>query len=83
MIKKITPQNFKKYGWVIEYPKKNLKSRKVNLFRIVLKEKHLVIITVLKKSQDFEKLVTLIKNHFKITDELDEPKDIILISNNL
>ena len=42
MIKKITPQNFKKYGWVIEYPKKNLKSRKVNLFRVVLKEKRLV-----------------------------------------
>lgn len=49
----------------------------------VLKEKHLVIITILKKSQDFEKLVNLIKNSFKITDEFDESKDIILISNNL
>ncbi len=38
MIRKITPQNFKKYGWVIEYPKKQLKDKRRNLFRIVLAE---------------------------------------------
>ena len=38
MIKKITPKSFRKYGCLIAYPKKNLKSKKHNLFRIVLKE---------------------------------------------
>lgn len=38
MIKKITAENFKPYGWVIEYPKKHLKGKSKNLFRIVLKE---------------------------------------------
>ena|SRR3989338_846388 len=38
MVKNITAQNFKDYGWIIEYPRKHLKSRKRNLFRIVLKE---------------------------------------------
>jgi len=55
----------------------------LNEIHRVLKEKHLLIITVLKRSEDFDKLVSLIKNHFKITDEIDEAKDLILISNNL
>jgi len=37
-IKRITKTNFRRYGWVIEYPDKNKKSEKHNLFRIVLKE---------------------------------------------
>ena len=36
--KKITKENFRRYGWIIEYPKKHLKSKKHNLFRIVLEE---------------------------------------------
>ena len=49
----------------------------------VLKEKNLVIITILKRSANLEKILALVKSHFKITDEIDEDKDIILISNNL
>lgn len=49
----------------------------------VLRERHLVIITILKKSQDFDKLVNLLRNSFRITEEIEEAKDIILISNNL
>jgi len=37
-IKKITSRNFRRYGWVIEYPGKNLCGRRNNLFRIVLRE---------------------------------------------
>ena len=40
MIKKITAQNFRRYGRVIEYPNKHLKGNKKNLFRIVLTETH-------------------------------------------
>lgn len=36
--KKITKENFRRYGWIIEYPGKHLKSKKHNLFRIVLEE---------------------------------------------
>lgn len=39
VIKKINPGNFKKYGWVIEYPNKGRENKKENLFRIVLREK--------------------------------------------
>jgi ureidoglycolate hydrolase len=39
MITKITRENFRAYGWVIEYPKKHLKGKTKNLFRIVLTEK--------------------------------------------
>ncbi len=38
VIKKINSGNFKKFGWVIEYPDKGLENKKENLFRIVLKE---------------------------------------------
>lgn len=38
-IKKITTRNFKKYGWIIEFPEKHSNDRGINLFRIVLKEK--------------------------------------------
>ena len=38
MIKKITAQNFRRYGRIIEYPNKHLKGNKKNLFRIVLTE---------------------------------------------
>lgn len=37
-VKKISAANFRRYGTIIEYPNKHSKSRKVNLFRIVLKE---------------------------------------------
>src|ERR1044072_5109230 len=38
MIKKITLQNFRRYGRLIGYPGKELKSPRRNLFRIVIKE---------------------------------------------
>ena len=38
-IKNITAANFKKYGHVIEYPRKRPKNRSKNLFSIILKEK--------------------------------------------
>lgn len=38
MIKKITSQNFKKYGWVIEFPRISSAAKMRNLFRIVLVE---------------------------------------------
>ncbi len=38
MIQKITAQNFRRYGRIIEYPNKHLKGKKKNLFRIVLTE---------------------------------------------
>lgn len=38
MIKKITPQNFRRYGKVIEYPNKHSKGTKKNLFCIVLSD---------------------------------------------
>ena len=38
MTKHITSSNFRRYGRMIEYPHKNKKSKKVNLFRIVLTE---------------------------------------------
>jgi ureidoglycolate hydrolase len=37
--KKITAENFKRYGWVIEYPHKTSAEKKKNLFRIILKER--------------------------------------------
>ena len=37
-VEKITAQSFRKYGWLIEYPKKHLKGNKKNLWRIVHKE---------------------------------------------
>jgi ureidoglycolate hydrolase len=37
--KKITAGNFKRYGWVIEYPHKTSAGKKKNLFRIILKER--------------------------------------------
>ncbi len=37
-IRKITEENFRRYGWVIGYPNKARKSKRHNLFRIVLKE---------------------------------------------
>ncbi len=42
VINKINSKNFHKYGWVIEYPDKNAKSKKKNLFRIVVREKALL-----------------------------------------
>lgn len=36
---KINSKNFRKYGWVIEYPDKSSKDKKKNLFRIVIREK--------------------------------------------
>lgn len=39
MIKKITAENFKKYGRIIGYSGKYLKDKNVNLFCIVLREK--------------------------------------------
>ncbi len=42
MINKIDSKNFRKYGWVIEYPKKGSEDRKKNLFRIIVKEKALL-----------------------------------------
>jgi len=38
IINNINSSNFKKYGWVIEYPDKAQGSKTKNLFRIVLKE---------------------------------------------
>lgn len=38
MPRKITAKNFKKYGWIIEYPGKRAKNKAINLFCIVLKE---------------------------------------------
>ena len=38
MIKKINQNNFKRYGWVIEYPDKGVLNRKENLFRIIIRE---------------------------------------------
>lgn len=38
MIKKITASNFRRYGRIIEYPSKQTRSKKINLFRIVLTE---------------------------------------------
>lgn len=38
MIKTITKENFRRYGWIIEYPKKHLKGNVRNLWRIVLTE---------------------------------------------
>ncbi len=38
MIKQITAQSFRKFGRVIEYPKKHLKGNKKNLWRIVLND---------------------------------------------
>lgn len=38
MIKKITKENFRRYGWLIAYPQKHLKSKRHNLFRVVLTE---------------------------------------------
>ena len=38
MSQKITAANFRAYGWVIEYPKKHLKGKTKNIFRIVLTE---------------------------------------------
>lgn len=35
----INSNNFRKYGWVIEYPNKGLEDKKKNLFRIVIREK--------------------------------------------
>lgn len=35
---KITPQNFRPYGWVIEYPRRHFKGNKRNLWRIILTE---------------------------------------------
>lgn len=37
-IKRITPENFFPYGWVIEYPNKERETKKGNLFRVVLRE---------------------------------------------
>ncbi len=42
MINKINSKNFRKYGWVIEYPNKGQKDKKKNLFRIVIREKGLL-----------------------------------------
>lgn len=39
-INKISARNFKPYGWVIEYPNKSSKNKKINLFRIVIEERH-------------------------------------------
>ena len=38
MIKKITPESFRPYGRIVEYPKKHLKGHKRNLWRIVATE---------------------------------------------
>jgi ureidoglycolate hydrolase len=38
-IKEIDADNFRRYGWLIEYPDKKSKDKKKNLFRIVLREK--------------------------------------------
>ena len=38
MIKSISPQTFRQYGWIIDRPRKGSKGKKKNLFRIVLKE---------------------------------------------
>ena len=38
VIKNINSGNFRKYGWVIEYPNKGSGKKKENLFRIVLRE---------------------------------------------
>lgn len=38
MIKKITPQNFRRYGKIIAYPDKHKKGTQKNLFRIVLSD---------------------------------------------
>jgi len=38
MIKKLNAQNFRRYGRIIEYPRKHLKGNQRNLFRIVLTE---------------------------------------------
>jgi len=39
MIEEITAKNFSRYGWVIEYPQRRSASSKINLFRIVLRER--------------------------------------------
>jgi ureidoglycolate hydrolase len=38
MIKRICPENFQRYGRIIEYPHKNSQRKNKNLFRIVLRE---------------------------------------------
>lgn len=38
MVKQITAKSFKKYGYVIEYPRQNSASRSANLFRVVVRE---------------------------------------------
>ena len=37
-IKEISAESFAPYGWVIEYPRKEVDSKGENLFRVVLKE---------------------------------------------
>lgn len=41
-INKINSKDIRKYGWVIEYPKKGLEDKKKNLFRIVVRENALL-----------------------------------------
>ncbi len=48
----------------------------------VLKPKYLLIITLLRKSNKFEEVKQLIEEEFNVI-EIQEEKDIILISNNL
>jgi ureidoglycolate hydrolase len=42
MIKNIRAENFKRYGWVIEYPQKKNAAAKENLFCIIMKETKLL-----------------------------------------
>lgn len=37
-VKKITAQNFRRYGWVIGFPNKHFHGKKSNLFRVAVKE---------------------------------------------
>ena len=39
MLKALTPENFKKYGRIIEYPKRDLKAKKRNLWKVILVDK--------------------------------------------
>lgn len=38
IIKNISTESFRKYGWVIDYPEKDKQKKDKNLFRIVLRE---------------------------------------------
>ncbi len=78
MAKKITTRNFKPYGWVIEYPKKDLKSPKHNLFRIVLREKEKTgwrIAYLIVRDKSFNKL----ERHIDSFESFEPVKGISLI----